>query len=264
MKRYARVYLQLLSFSIKQFFTYRANALVRSFFFPAWQVALFGVIHVMYLQSPVVAGWTRDEALLLYLICQLFMCVTYFSFFEGGARYFMDKSVRYGEFDFVLTKPLNPQFLAMFSRPDVSPLLGFISLGLLTIRHLSTSSLHIEVSQLPLFLISLMLSYSIVYFCTSTYATWAFYTVQARQIIEIIDKATEYSYYPLDAFAQPVRVFMLTALPVFFFGNVSTAFLLGKGNPWLVGLMGTMTVVSVLANHIAWLRGLKHYSSASS
>lgn len=264
MKKYLRLYGHILAFAVKHFFEYRLNSITRSFFFPAWQLGMYGMIKLAYHQTPMLGTWNEQEGILLYLICQLFFAFVYFTFFEGGARYFMDKCVRYGEFDFLLTKPVHPQFLAMFSRPELSPLLSFVTLSAILVHYLAVTPLGITAANVGAFFVVLIASYSIVFFTMGAYATLSFYTSQARQVVEIMDKAFEYVYYPFDLMGQPVRLVLLTILPVFYFGNVATIFLLGKANTFLLAMTVAMAVASFFLNRWAWQRGLKQYSSASS
>ncbi len=264
MKRYLRVYAHILSFAFKNFFAYRTNMLIRSLYFPTWQIALYGIVSVIYQHTPVLGGWNREEGILLYFCCQLFMGFTYLTFFEGGARYFMDKLVRFGELDFILMRPLNPQFLSMFSRPEFGPFLSMFCLIGLMLNFLSNSTLMIPTANWLLFGVSLLASYLVVYFVVASYATLSFYSAQSRQMIEILDKATEYAQYPMDVFVQPARLFLLTILPIFFFGNISASVLLGKAEPSVLMLFAVMLPVSFVINQLAWSHGLKRYSSASS
>lgn len=264
MKKYFKIYLQLVNFSIKQMIEYRANLLIRSSFVPIWGLAMFGVVWVMFNHTNTLGGWNFQEMVVLYLIAQIYFGVVYYSFFEGGFRHLMISGVRLGEFDFHLTKPVNTMFLAMFSRPEISSVITVLITIPILIWYLFYTQIQITFINALLALVATIFSFLIVLFICAAYTTLSFWTGQARQLVELVNKGAEFAQYPLDVFSAPVQMIFFSVLPTFFFGYIITAFLLGKGSAELMIISIVMTIVTYFVNNFAWKIGLKQYSSASS
>jgi ABC-2 type transport system permease protein len=262
--RLIKVYSHFLKFTLQYVLEYRLNTLVRSLFIPTYQLVLFIIIHVIFLQTPTLGGWTRTETVTLFLVFQLIYLTLYFAFLEGGVRYMMWFSVSNGEYDAVLTKPLPTQWLSMFARPSINSLLGLLITIIIFWYHLSTSSLGITPQSAILFAIFLFLSSLICYFLLSAYATLSFYFTKSQQIIEFIDKSADYGQYPMTIFPTSIQVLAFTFVPIAFMGYVPTAFLLGQGSLQLAFVTLAALTGSYFVNKVAWREGLKHYSSASS
>lgn len=264
MKKYLKIYLQLVNFSIKQIIEYRANLLIRSSFVPIWGVVMFGVVWVMFNHTNSLGGWNFQEMVVLYLIAQIYFGIVYYSFFEGGFRYMMVKGVRLGEFDSHLTKPVNTMFLAMFSRPEISSVITVLISIPILIWYLFYIQIPITLANIILALVATVFSFLIILFICAAYTTLAFWTGQARQLVELVNKGAEFAQYPLDVFSAPIQMIFFSVLPTFFFGYIISAFLLGKGSLQLMIISIVMTIVSYFINNFAWRVGLKQYSSASS
>jgi ABC-2 type transport system permease protein len=263
-KRLAIVYSHFLKFSLKYMLEYRFNALVRSLFVPTWQLSTFIIIHVIFLQTPTLGGWNRNEAVMLFLVFQLLYLFIYFAFLEGGVRHMMWFSVRHGEYDAVLTKPVPTQLLSMFARPSINSFLGLSVTIVLFVYHLSQTSLGINLASALAFGIMYVLSFLICYFLLSAYATLSFYFTKSQQIIEIIDKTADYSQYPMSIFPTSFQLIAFTLIPIAYMGYVPTLFLLNRGSWQVVLITVAVLIVSFFINKTAWRVGLKHYSSASS
>jgi ABC-2 type transport system permease protein len=262
-KRYFDLYLKILSFSLKSELSYRLNYLLKTFYGPAYFVVLLWLVNIAFDKAPQLGGLSKDEGILLYSVFSSLYAVG-FVFFIRGFRYFLWSGLRLGVLDFLLTKPVNTQFLVAFSWPtfDQIPLLigEFALLG----HQAWILRDQITLSSLGLFILAQILGIILLYLMLSTYACLGFYVTKAAQIIEILDKSSDFSSYPSTIFPIQISAIMFTVIPIAFFGYVPTLFLINRGNMLLLGGAVILVIIFSWLNRIAWSNGLKHYSSASS
>ncbi len=230
---------------------------------PMYTLVLYMLLEVAYLQTPSLAGWTRDEGLLLFFTFHLLynICIL---FFIGSLKELLWNGVRRGDVDLVLTKPLNSQFLLSVMKPEIQQVGLVVGLLLLFIRQALTMPLSTSPVDLLSFLLLFMTGIAIVYLSMSTYATSAFFFTKAQQVLEVYDKITDISHYPLPMFPKSFQLFAVTVVPIGLMSYAPVSFLLGRGNnAMLTASLGTVGVLLVI-NQLAWKHGLRRYSSASS
>lgn len=263
MKRYLNVYTSLLIFTLKSMLEYRFNFLLQIFYGPAYTIVLYFILITVYSKTTTLGGWTSQEGMVLFSVFHL-LYMSYYFLFMKGMRHLLWNAIRVGEFDFILTKPINPQFYISISKPyiELLPLLGLL------VTYFIYQLLHLPVpltlGNFALFSVLFIAGIAIVYLSLSSYATIGFYASKAAQVIELFDKASDFSQYPNPIFPNSIRLLTFTFLPIAFFSYVPTLFLLGKGTPLLFLITLVTVLILIIINRWLWKRGLEHYSSASS
>jgi ABC-2 type transport system permease protein len=190
------------------------------------------ILVTVYSKTPTLVGWTSQEGMVLFSVFHL-LYMTFYFFFMKGLRHLLWTAVRIGELDFVLTKPINPQFYISIAKPyiELLPLLAvLVSYFTYQLLHLPAP---LTLLNLGLFIILFILGVAIAYFSLSSYATICFYANKAAQVLELFDKSSDFSQYPNPIFPNSVRLITFTVMPIAFFSYVPTLFLLGKGTPLL-------------------------------
>lgn len=263
MKRYLAIYWHIFSATLKAQLEYRTNFIVQLLYAPAYVTVLFLILTLAFSKTPVLAGWHRDEAILLFVTFHIVYCLSA-TLFIKGIRDMLWSSIRMGQFDMILTKPLSAQFLATFGKPEIQQLFLLSILTCLGARQLSMLAPAIELSNVPWALLTLGLGIFIIYFVLSTYATIGFYVTKAQQIIEFFDKAADQAQYPVALFPGSIQLLFFTIVPIAYAGYVPVSLLLGKSSPSIALWSGGALVILIIINRWAWRRGLEQYSSASS
>jgi ABC-2 type transport system permease protein len=258
-----RVYQALLRILISYVLTYRLNALVRSIFFPVWQVVMLVIIVVVFSHTDSIGGWTQTEVLILYFINQILLSLTYALYFEGGARYLLYTAVHTGALDQHLAKPVSPYFMVFFGRPHFDSLLGGLLMTIAFALFLIHENISFTSTQLLSFGLITILSQIAVFFIVASYSMLAFFFERVQQVAEILDKANELGQYPTSMFPSSVQGLAISLIPVAFMGFVPVSFLLGKGTMAMVGITLLALTASYALQHWLWKRGLKAYSSVS-
>lgn len=261
--RYLTIYGQILGFTLKSLLEYRLNFFLQLWYGPAYVAVLFMIMQTVFTKTPTLAGWSKVEVTILFAT---FHALYTFGIMLFGKtiRHYLSEGISSGEVDWVLLKPLRPQFLLTFSRPELQHVLlvaGAVGLFSHAVGQLSSAPL---LSQWLGFSWMLVMGLLIVYFSLSTYMTLGFMVTRARQVIELYDKTSDYSQYPTPIFPASIQIIFFTILPTAFFGYLPTLFLLGKGSYYWPILATLTVVIFAIINQAAWKRALERYTSASS
>jgi len=264
-QKYLRVLFAFLNFQLKYALEYRVNFLLQAFYGPAYVAILFSILQVAYNHTETIAGWSKPETMVIFCIFH-FLYTIGATFFMKGIRNLLWNDVRLGNIDMMLTKPVNFQFLVTFRDPSFNQILLMISLLPLFFYEISKHPEIITHSPVDIFwfVFTMLTGIAIFYFAVSTYATSAFFFSKANQVIELFDKISDYSQYPLPLFPESLQLLLVTVVPVAFFSYVPALFLLGRGSIfWALGSLVFLCVL-ILVNQFCWKYALRQYSSASS
>jgi ABC-2 type transport system permease protein len=263
MKRYLKIYCQLVIFSFKSALEYRWNFVLQLFYGPAYVGVLFTVMQLAYSKAPHLGGFSADEAALMFAVINLLYVFAIFLYIRG-VRYFLWQGIRLGQIDLALTKPVNPQLYISFQYPEIQQIALFFGISALLIRQIYILRGEISLVGSVLFVFLFLLGLVINYFIITTYAAIGFFVTRAQQILEFFDKASDYAAYPTTIFPLPIKLFSFSVVPIAFFSFVPSSFLLGRGSlPMFIGAI-FLTIILFFINQFVWREGLKHYSSASS
>jgi ABC-2 type transport system permease protein len=260
-RHHLHVYLQLLSYSLKYIVTYRINMLVQLGYTIVYYLMLYTIIYLIYNQTPTLGGWTRPEIVLLFWIF-LFMYNLADSLYLRGAYLFMKTGVELGDFDRVLTKPMQPSLLVMWGTPNLHLLIvSVVSLGV-AIVHMN----QLMLNPLNIFIgiLAFGICFATSYFILSTYTTLAFFVTRSVQVFHTLEKVADFSQYPATIFPRLIEISFFTVLPIALYGYVPTLFLLGKGSLQSFSLLVGLCGLTFFLQRLAWKEGVKRYSSASS
>jgi ABC-2 type transport system permease protein len=240
---------------------YRVNFLsnaVMSLFWVVW--AGIG-ISVYFRFTDSVVGWTYPE---LLVVVGLFFAVNGLrqAVFDPNLERMTDY-VRTGTLDFLLTKPVDAQFMASFRHVNVHNLLDpLIGLGLAAVG-LVLEGRAVGVGELGAFVVTIGAAVLVLYALTLAAMALAIRLVSSEGIGEVTFAFVEAARFPVQLYRQPVRT-LLTVVPVAFLTTLPAEALLGRLEPaWLLAAPA-VGVVAVLAASVGWRVALRGYSGASS
>jgi ABC-2 type transport system permease protein len=263
MKKHLRIYYHILKFNIQLLLEYRLNALVQALFAFVFFIGLVLILEVVFSKTKSLGGWNKSEMLLLLGITTTIWGVVETLFFDGLRRLMMS-GISTGEMDTILTKPVNPQFLATFSHFNVGQAFhpfGMLFFTLYWCWQLSSAFTLLSVLS---FLILVPVCLAILYLVFSTYATFSFFMTRSSQIIRSMQTLTDHSQYPTSIYPKSIQFGLTVIAPVTFVGYIPTLFLLNKGNLGLFVFTCLFACLVFVINQFAWKYSLRHYSSASS
>ncbi len=260
--RYLRLLGLFYRYSLVSELEYRVQFFANVFmsvFWLAW--AVVGVA-VFFLHTDKIGDWTWPEVL---------MVVALFTFFSGVMEALLRPNVgavldqiREGTFDFVLTKPINAQFIASLRNIVVWRLADVvIGLGLI-VYALAQLNVVPNLVQVALFVLMLLAATAIVYSLWLLMVSLAFWFVRLDNFTELFYGFYEAGRYPVTIYRGVVRAILTFVVPVAFVTTFPASALLGRLDQatMLVGV-GLAFALFFLSSRF-WNFALKHYSSASS
>jgi ABC-2 type transport system permease protein len=239
---------------------YRANFVanaILSLFWTAW--AAVGV-RVFFRFSETIAGWTYRE---LLIVVGMFFSVNGLRqavFDPNLAR--MTDYIRNGTLDFLLTKPINTQFMVSFRHLGVYNLLDpVLGLGLSTLGIVLADRLPGPV-EIVSFLVMFTVAVLFLYAMTMALIALSVKLVNSDGIGHVGFLAVELSRFPVQLYRNPIQT-ILTILPVAFLTTFPAQALLGALDRRLLLIGPISGVLAVAASSIAFHRSLMSYSGAS-
>lgn len=231
--------------------------------------ALFAIL-VLFSRFKTLAGYSREEVLLLYGLAQASFALT-----EMTARGFdlFSGILARGEFDRILLRPRSTAFQVLCSRVELSKLGRFL-VGSAVIAWVlkalwpAVASGGAALAVLKLLALFLMFSGSCAIFAGIFIlgASLSFLSTDGLEIVNILsDGGREMAQYPLSIYERGFRRFFTFAVPFGCVNYLPLEFILGRPGtgPWaaLLPLAGLAFLGLAL---LAWKAGTRRYASTGS
>ncbi len=259
-------YLRLLSifyrYSILQELEYRVNFLANVFMSAFWLVWAVVGVSIFFLHREKMGEWSYPEVL---------MVVGLFTFFTGLMEAFLRPNVgavieqiRDGTFDFVLTKPVNAQFIASLRNVVVWRLSDvIIGLGLI-VYALAQLGVTPTRQNVAIFAAMLASAIAIVYSLWLVMSSFAFWFVKIDNITELFYAFYEAGRYPVTIYRGLVRALLTFIIPIAFVTTFPVSALLGRLDQSTAWIGVIFAVILIFVSNRFWNFAIRHYSSASS
>jgi ABC-2 type transport system permease protein len=240
---------------------YRTNFLMAVTTDVVWIAVELSLFTVIYSNTPVLAGWTREQ---VYFFLGIFFAsdALFTTFFQRNFWNFSDL-VNKGELDILLTKPAHPLFLALSRWINLTALFN-MALGIvIAVRYAGPAGFEGGWHWLavPFWLLLGMVTQVLVRFA---FSIWVFWTERAFALSMLYYQFFQFATKPDSLYPKAIRYLILSALPFAFISSIPTRALLHGLTPgeyaWVAGVLGAF----LLFNGIMWKKGLKRYQSASS
>ncbi|MCO5297671.1 MAG: ABC transporter permease [Fimbriimonadaceae bacterium] len=219
------------------------------------------IVLVIYRNTDSVAGWSRGDAFVLIASCFLLESLHSafcFSLLE------IPEQVRKGTLDFVLVKPVDPQFWVSLRRFNFSQGGTMLAgVGLLIAGMVMTGQ-HPSPAQWIAY-VSLLLSGLILFYSFNlALMTLGIWLVRVDNLWVLSESVLQVSRFPLDIFGVSLRRLLTYALPLAFIATIPTRQLIqGLDVPMLtLGLVWSLGALA--AARAFWKFALTRYQSASS
>lgn len=263
-----RLYRRLVAMQLRAQLQYKINVVVDIITYLSVTSLEFMPVLIYFGPFPTLLGWKVGEVALLYAITSISFGLA--ELFGAGIDTF-DETVRRGEFDRVLLRPVSA-LLLIFSSEFRLRRLGRITEGLL-IFILALSLLPglkwtpPKLVILPIGIVSGALVFIAILLLG---ATMCFWTVETTELTNILTYGgREMLSYPLTIYHQSLQRFFLFVIPLAFGTYVPTCYLLGRslpfGLPTEVAFGAPLVALAfALIAGVIWRFGMHHYQSTGS
>lgn len=240
-----------------------------NFFLGIFCVMCFGIFSTLFIwvltqRFPSIAGWNFHEVLFnaSFSMFSYSLGLVFFIQFLN-----MDETVRRGEFDRMLVRPINP--LLQFACTNLN-INSFGTVGY-SFAVLIYSGIHVRDWDILSLLIAAVLI--ICGFLTSSaihliIASTAFFTLQSAGLFALKEVIyNNVSDYPLTIFTKGTQYFLTFIIPIGFIGFYPSSYLLAEGKKTLVGewalvVCPTVALLLVSLGYFIWSKGIRQYSSS--
>lgn len=262
MKRYLKLFLAL----------YKNNFVIamefRSSFFIALGVTMFQIllqlwlVDIFFRYTDRILDWTRSE---------VFVLVGMFRVVKGIFDMFLRKNlfgfphlINQGDFDLILSKPVNSLFLVSLRQHVVTELSAPISGLVILIYALVAYGFNFSVLSIINIVLLNVLSLVSFYCFFAIFSTLAIFVSRLSAINEFQDVVSQTVRFPLDVLTHKSQILEILLLPLMIMFTYPVKILLGKVPAYhLVLELVFVTAIFVLLIKF-WNFALKRYSSASS
>ena len=260
--RYLKLLRVFYKYSLVSELEYRVEFLANVFMNVFWLAWAIVSVAIFFLHTDHLGDWTWPEVLMVVALFTLFSGVME-AFLRPNVGAVLDQ-VRDGTFDFVLTKPVNAQFIAslrnivVWRLSDVVIGLGLIVYALAQLHDVPTPV------QVALFVLMLVSATIIVYTFWLMMVSLAFWFVKLDNFTELFNGFFEAGRYPVTIYRGLVRVVLTFVVPIAFVTTFPASALLGRIDQTTVVMSIAFALGLFVVSNRFWNFAIKHYSSASS
>jgi len=262
MRHTARVFLALIKMNVSYNSHYRANAIAHFIVSFCWVAFYFWTVNIIFMYTDNLIGWSRNEVLFLVGLFRIVKSIVDVLSRVNFTRFF--ETIRYGDFDFYLSKPINPLILSSF-KIMVFPEISNFCVGIFFIATVVGLKEFTNVAFLINLFFGVMFGSIAYYTLLFTIIPIAFYLQRLTALNEIVNLISQTIRYPLNIYTRDVFIYELLTLPLAIVVYYPTMIILGKtSNYWLYIIEPIAVFLMFLIVYRWWSFSIKHYSSASS
>lgn len=259
--RYIETYKVTLKNNFTREVVYRSNFLTAVLTDAIWIAVEFALFQVIYANVDSLGGWSKPQV--YFFLGIFFASDALFTVFFASNFWGFSDLVNKGGLDVLLTKPMNPLFLALTRLVSFTTVFNvFLGVGII-IRYADAAGFVggwywflVPVWLSVGVLIALLIRFAFSVPCFWTDRGWAF----VRLYFEFFQIATK----PDTIYPTVVRYTIMTLLPFAFIGSVPARALLSGLAPTEYLQLACVIIGFWLLNRTAWRAGLRRYQSASS
>lgn len=210
---------------------------------------------------PLFDTYTTNELLLFFLTYQV-LDVSTQALFRGV--YSFAHSIRSGEFDFFLLKPINPLFQSLLGNPDINDVIFLLPTTGVAIYLSLESGVIISLTSFALYAFLLLNALLIATALHIAILAFGIITMEVDGLTWLYRDLLSLGQYPIGAFDSPLREVLTFVVPVAVMITVPAQSLFQAIAPSTIALSLSVGIGSLLISLKVWNQALKQYTSASS
>ena len=242
-------------------FIYRSNTFAMTFADIIWVLVEYAFFDVIYSNINSINGWTRPQT--FFFLGVFISSDSLFTVFFQRAFWNFPYMINQGELDVLLTKPINPVFLASFKDINFTQIVNLF-LGCWIIHYYGPEAgFNGGIAWLGvLFWIVIgLITQFMLRFC---FVIWSFWLERGLTVSHLYYQFYALANKPEGLYPLAIRYIIKTALPFAFLGSIPALALTGRAH-----LSDYFLVLGVLIAYgflcvFLWKKGLRRYQSASS
>ncbi|EJW19482.1 ABC-2 family transporter protein [Paenibacillus alvei] len=247
---------------IKTRLTYRADFWIEIASDLLFQVTNLIFIFIVFMHTPTLAGWTRDEMVFVYgyfmIPYGIFSC--FFNLWGFSERYIVK-----GEMDRILTRPAHNLFQILLENVDPPSIIGSIVGAIMMGICWNRLGLDFGIMELLMLFVMLIGSVMLYFGIYSALTSISFYSDAPTGILPLVWNIQSYGRYPLTIYNRFIQVLLTWILPFAFVGIIPASyFMKDKGLQQMALLTPVVGVIFFALGLTLWNIGVKRYRGAGS
>ena len=261
MKKYFRVWKQLAKLATE---SYMSNRIEYGSYFLGKIIRfafLFLMIFAIFGHTQVIAGYSKYQVIAFFLTTYLVDTLGQSAF--RGVYLFRD-DVRKGNFDYIISKPINSLFFVMSRLPDILDMIFLLPLAIFIIFTFSKLNIFQDPIYILFYLLFLILSTMIITAFHIISVSLTVWTMESESFIWVLRNATFIGLFPPEVYSGAVQVFFTIFVPVIVMFAFPVKALMGMMTFEMASVAFGIATVFFGGSLLLWNASLKSYSSASS
>jgi len=262
LSRYFSLYCAFLRHNLKNEMMYRTDFIINvgmDIFFMLVNVVFFSIV---YGNVEMIGDWNFHQTLILVGTVGIVRELAYLTFRKGFLE--LGNYVRTGNFDVMLTAPMNASAHLAFRHVSLTESLGEGLMGLVLVGygfvHLGETGL----ANISLYLLMLINSLAIYYGFCLIVNSLVFWLVKSQELNTVVYYFINTARYPRDIYHGLGKAIFTVIIPSSLIATTPAAILVGRAEPDLILLTLSVAAVFLSLGIFVWNRSINFYSSASS
>lgn len=262
MKRYIRLYLYFLRFSISKALEFRIDFYFRVIMDCVAYITHFLFFKIIYLHTPLLGGWDLDQVT-IFVVSVFFVDAFNMTFFATNTWWF-PIYINKGNLDYYLTKPVSSFFFMGFKEIAANSFLNLILASTLLAYVLYTTPIVFSWHKIVFFLLLLINGATLYAMIFLLFLMSVFWTQSPRGFGDIFYTAQKVMERPDGIFSGYLRRFFLHLLPFSLMASYPTRYLITDSSNHIIFEIILTSIGIYTIVYLVWKKGLRSYSSASS
>lgn len=267
-RRYLRLYGSFARICLVREMSFRANFVTRCLASAMWLGFTLAFFRLIYLRTAHIGDWDPDHYLFFLGTGFLLNGLMDALFLENCDN--LATSIRRGDLDFVLTKPIDEQFLVSCQRVDWANLPDLcVGAGVLGLAIYRTGE-EVAPGRIAGYLVFLLAGLAILYSLMLVMAASSIWTISHRGLYEVWFYVTQFARYPAEIYGGSaaglaLRILLMFVLPVLLAVNVPARYGVRMLDAWEHAAYLLVAAAAALWSSRRFFRfALTRYRSASS
>jgi ABC-type uncharacterized transport system, permease component len=260
MRKYARLFLKIISYNLKQQMQFRANFLLSIPVHLSWTVKEVIVIYILYNYTDIILGWKKNEFIFLlgtyFIIDSIVSCIILPNLQN------LSEHIRAGFFDHVLLKPMDSQFYTLTYFFNMGVMAAAL-VGIFLVMYAGIGmNLKMTIFSLLGYLIFVLSGIVIFASILIIAAVPVFKTVKIDYIRNVFICIANVARKPISIFPDQIKK-ALYGCSIAFISYIPSCFALGKLGFKSCCLSIPVAIVLLFVNRKLWKKGIESYVSIS-
>ncbi len=260
--RYLRLFALFLKASFLVELEYRANFVGRVLVGLFWVGVTVLSTTVFFAHTDNIGGWDFNQVLVITGLFTLMGGIIQ-ALLQPNVQKIIEM-VRLGTLDFVLTKPVNSQFLASLRYSQVFSAVDVLSGSAIVLVALSRMGYAPDGLSVLKFALMFAMAVLIVYSIWTVMATLSFWFVKVGNLSELFNSVWDTGRFPVNTFSGVLRILLTVVVPIAFITTFPAQAVLGRLDE--ATLAGAVAMGALMFGFSVWFwrYAVRSYSSASS